>query len=79
MLKKMLIVRLRVYNADTGEVLELGGVNIPKSIQTATELPNIASSEPLEVTLLLTFYGGQAQLADLKDYFEDNLIGFEVL
>lgn len=78
MAKEYAEVKIKAYNADTGEILESDPIT-PETQNTAPEVAKIEPSEPLTVTMLLTLHGGKEQLDDLKEYLEDNFISFETL
>lgn len=78
MAKENANAQIKAYDADTGEIIE-NDTNTLGDEESAVEVANFEPSEPLTVVVQLSLHGGKPQLEQLKEYFEDNFIGFEVL
>lgn len=64
---------IKAYDADTGEILE------SDEVAPVEKAENAQPTELLTVDLRLFLYGGAKQLDELKEWLEDNFIGFETL
>ena len=75
--KKNANANIKVYDAETGEILEQGITPEPQN--NVREVAKFEPSEPLTIDLRLTLHGGKSQLNQLQEWLEDNFISFETL
>lgn len=75
--KKNANANIKVYDAETGEILEQGITPEPQN--NVREVAKFEPSEPLTINLRLTLHGGKSQLNQLQEWLEDNFISFETL
>lgn len=78
MAKENANAHIKVYDAETGEILEQGTIT-PEPQNNAREVAKFEPSEPLTIDLRLTLHGGKSQFDQLKEWLEDNFISFETL
>ena len=76
--KKNANANIKVYDAETGEILEQGTIT-PEPQNNVREVEKFEPSEPLTIDLRLTLHGGKSQLNQLQEWLEDNFISFETL
>lgn len=76
--KKNANANIKVYDAETGEILEQGTIT-PEPQNNVREVAKFEPSEPLTIDLRLTLHGGKSQLNQLQEWLEDNFISFETL
>ena len=69
---------IKVYDADTGEILEDGTFSHEPS-ETVAEVQNFEPSEPVTEILKITSHIGQSQIDALHEYLEDNFMNYEKL
>ncbi|MGT2866639.1 DUF1351 domain-containing protein [Streptococcus fryi] len=78
MAKENANAQIKAYDADTGEIIE-NDTNTLDDEESTVEVANFDPSEPLTPVVQLSLHGGNPQWEQVKEYFEDNFIGFEVL
>lgn len=69
---------IKVYDADTGEILDDGTFSHEPS-ETVAEVQNFEPSEPVTEILKITSHIGQSQIDALHEYLEDNFMNYEKL